>query len=122
MIGADVCHQSNQISTIDDETPLLHFLSGKSPIISQVVVLMYCQIPSINSLDTVECEQGNDCLYNVMIDIVNTHNGLIERLEQKAQTENLVEVIQLLPSVLHRIAITEFSESHCIVRQKYTRY
>ena len=30
MIGADVCRQSNQISPINDETPLLYFLSGKS--------------------------------------------------------------------------------------------
>ena len=57
-----------------------------------------------------------------MIDIVNVHNGLIERLEQKAQTENLVEIIQLLPSLLHRVALTEFAECHCIVRQKCTRY
>ena len=71
--------------------------------------------------DTDEVEEGNDWLYNVMVDIIKTHNEFIEGLFRTLHAENIVAIIRLFPSELHKISVTEFSESHCIVRQNCTR-
>ena len=66
------------------------------------------------SLDTPEEGEGNDWLYTVMADIVNTHNNFIEGLYTMTRSQCL-SVNHLLPSEPSKIPLTEFTQSHCIM-------
>ena len=69
------------------------------------------------SLDTTEEEEGNDWLYTVMADIVNTHNNFIQGLYTMTRSQGL-SVYHLLPSDPPKIPLAEFTLSHCIVGKK----
>eukprot|EP00731_Ephydatia_muelleri_P026790 Em0018g890a len=93
-IGAGACvavRRGNKLYTIADDMPLLHFLS-----------------------DTPEEEEGNDWLYIVMADIINTHNNFIQGL----YTMTGSQCLSVLPSDPPKIPLTEFTLSHCIVGRK----
>ena len=72
-------------------------------------------------LDTVEAEEGNDWLYNVMVDIVAAHNAFIDMLYHKAHTDNITEILCLLPSKPSKISIIEFTETHSIAKADNNR-
>ena len=69
------------------------------------------------SPDTPEEEEGNDWLYAVMADIVNTHNSFIEGLYTMTRSQSS-PMDHLLPSEPSKIPLTEFILSHCIVGRK----
>ena len=71
----------------------------------------------ISSLDAPDEEKGNDWLYIVMADIVNTHNNFIQGLYTMTNSQCL-SVYHLLPSDPSKIPLTEFTLSHCIVGKK----
>eukprot|EP00731_Ephydatia_muelleri_P021730 Em0014g321a len=90
-IGAEAYRGSSKVCKIVDELPLLHFLS--------------------------EEKEGNDWLYIVIADIVNTHNNFIQGVYTMAKSQCL-SVYHLLPSDPPKIPLTEFTLSHCIVGRK----
>ena len=65
-----------------------------------------------------EEEEGNDWLYTVMADIVNTHNIFIEGLYTMVRSKSL-PVGHLLPSGPSKIPLSEFTQNSCIMRRTW---
>ena len=102
-----------KVQAINDDTAFIHVLSG------QLKAGMYYFYKFIKGsylipVDTPDEEEGNDWLYFVMLDIINRHNALIERLHAISRFQDSLELECVLP---FEIPLTEFASCHSIIQK-----
>lgn len=130
-IGAGACaalKQGNRIYTIADDVPILHFLTGECVGLCVWVYVWvcgceaaWCNYHRILSSDVEEEEQGNDWLFTVIADIVETHNLAIENLYNIVHSQKQLHLTRLLPEQPPKVLPTEVTEKNCIVGS-FTRW
>ena len=117
-IGAGACaalRQENKIDTIDDDTPLLHFLSGKTYLMTLTVLMSNSKSNDRifwSSSDSADEEEGNDCLYTMAAGIIAAHNAFIEGAYSSVQAK---QHGRLLPNEPSKVYPSEVKDFNCIV-------
>ena len=106
--------QGNKIYPIDDNTPLLHVLSGKTHGSNSGFIQWYND-KIMCPLDAADEEEGNDWLYAMAADIITAHNAFIEGVYSAVQAQRQSPLARFLPDEPSKVYPSEVSTSNCIV-------